>query len=281
MLLRYSPDWFAGAEAVLLSVYPYVAFFALFQPPAPQVGIPLIEDCSESAPVLANLSRNAPVEVRSSVAGYTKTCYAVTAVVGGKPVRGYVLGDGLAAVAEFERQRTAVAASIEDVAPAPVAAPAAPAAPAASVVKAPSIPVEKLNYPPFRDFSAIDMKGKAVGVHSLKGKVFLVCFWTPGNKASFREFLTVSGLYGQFQKQGVDALAVSLSGNIPQIKDAVDDVRSGIHIVANGGDIAARYDVDFDVLPRTYVLNENFEIVASGLHDKALQDLVKQMVAEK
>jgi hypothetical protein len=65
------------------------------------------------------------------------------------------------------------------------------------------------------------------------------------------------------------------------LKDAVDDVRSGIRIVPNGSDIAARYNVDFDTLPRTYVLNENFEIVASGLHDKALQDLVKKLVAEK
>ena len=262
-------------------MYPYVAFLALLQPPTQQSGIPLLEECSESAPVLATLGPHAPVEVRSSLAGNGKTCYGVTAVVGGNPVRGYVLGDGLAAVAEFERQRTAVAASIQDVAPAPVAAPAAPEAPATPAAKAPSIPVEKLHYPPFKDFSAVDMKGKAVSVHSLKGKVFLVCFWTPGNKASFREFLAVSGLYGQFQNQGLGAVTVSLSGNIPVIKDAVDDVRTGIHIVANGSDIAARYSVDFDTIPRTYVLNENFEIVASGLHDKALQDLVKKLVAEK
>ncbi len=92
-------------------MYPYIAFLALLQAPAQPAGVPLTEDCSDSAPVLANLSASAQVEVRSSVAGYAKTCYAVTAVVGGKPVKGYVLGSGLPAIAEFERERAAVTAA--------------------------------------------------------------------------------------------------------------------------------------------------------------------------
>jgi peroxiredoxin len=255
-------------------VYPYIAFLALFQAPAPQVGIPLVEDCSESAPVLATLSRSAPAEVRSSVAGYAKTCYAVTAEMNGKSVKGYVLGDGLDAVAEFERQRAAVAASIADVAPAPVAAPAA-----APVAKAP--PVEKPHYPPFRDFSALDMKGKAVSAHSLKGKVNLVVFWSPTHAVSSRELLLAVRLYGQFQKQGMDALAVSLSGNTPQLKDTLEDYQLRFRSVPNGRDIADGYGIDYENLPRTYVLNENFEVIASGLHGKALEELVNKLVAEK
>jgi len=255
-------------------VYPYIAFLALFQAPASQAGIPLVEDCSESAPVLATLSRSAPAEVRSSVAGYAKTCYAVTAEVNGKSVRGYVLGDGLDAVVEFERQRAAVAASIVDVAPAPVAAPAV-----APVTKAPA--VEKPHYPPFRDFSALDMKGKAASAHGLKGKVNLVVFWSPTNKASYVDLLAAVRLYGQFKQQGVDALSVSLSGNNSALRDTVDDIRPGFRTVPNGVEIAARYNIDYDNLPRTYVLNENSEVIASGLHGKALEDLVKKLVAEK
>lgn len=257
-------------------MYPYIAFLALFLAPAPQAGIPLVEDCSESAPVLATLSRSAPAEVRSSVAGYSKTCYAVTAEVNGKSVKGYVLGDGLDAVADFERQRAAVAASIADVAPAPVAAPSV-----APPVEAKAPPVEKPHYPPFRDFSALDMKGKAVSAHSLKGKVNLVVFWSPTSKASFIDMLAVVRIYGQFKQQGVDALSVSLSGNNSALRDTVDDIRPGFRTVPNGVEIAARYNVDYDNLPRTYVLNENTEVIASGLHGKALEDLVKKLVAEK
>jgi hypothetical protein len=224
--------------------------------------------------VLATLGSSSPAEVRSSVAGYSKTCYAVTAVVDGKPVKGYVLGDGLAAIGEFERQRAVAAASIVDVAPAPVAAPAV--APAA---KAPA--VEKPHYPPFRDFSGLDMKGKAVSAHSLKGTVNLICFWSPTNKASFSDLLAVVRLYGQFKGQGVDALSVSLSGNTAALRDTVDDMRPGFRTVPNGLDIAARYNIDYDNLPRIYILNENSEVIASGLHGKAVEDLVKKLIAQK
>ena len=255
-------------------MYPYIALLALFQAPAPQAGISLVEDCSEFAPVLATLSKSSPAEVRSSVAGYAKTCYAVTAKVNGKQVQGYVQGDGLEAIAEFERQRAAVAASIVDIAPAPVAAPAV-----APEAKAPA--VEKPHYPPFRDFSGLDMKGKAVSAHSLKGKVNLVVFWSPTNKPSFADLLVVARLYGQFKQQGVDALSVNLSGDTPGLRDLLDDLHSGFRTIPNGADIAASYGINFDNLPRIYVLNENTEVIASGLRGKALEDLVKKLVAEK
>jgi hypothetical protein len=243
------------------------------QAPAQPAGIPLIDDCSDSATVLGTLAASAPVEVRLAIAGNAKTCYAVTAVVDGKSVKGYVLGNDLSAVVEFERQRAAdVAASLTPHEPAPVAA--APAA-------APAVAVEKPHYPPFRDFSAIDMKGKAVSVHGLKGKVNLICFWSPTSKASFPDFLAAVRLYGQFKQQGLDALSVSLSGNTSALRDSVDDMRPGFRTVPNGIDIAARYNIDYNNLPRIYVLNENSEIIASGLHGKALEDLVTKLVAAK
>jgi hypothetical protein len=221
------------------------------------------------------LPADAPVEVRSSVAGNAKTCYAVTAMVDGKPVRGYVQGSSLAGVAEFERLRTADSAAVVNVAPraAPEAAPA--------VAAPPSIPAERIHYPVFPDFSAVDMKGKPVSVHSMKGKVNLVCFWTPGNGNSSRELLLVAMLQNQFRKQGVDALAVSLAANGPKLQDTLEDFHLGFRNVPNGYDIAGRYNIDYDALPRTYVLNENFEIIASGLHNKALEDLVKKLVDAK
>ena len=255
-------------------MYPYIALLALFQAPAPQAGIPLLDDCSDSAVALGSLAPAARVEVRSAVAGYAKTCYAVTAAVDGKSVKGYVLGNDLAAVADFERERAAVAASIADVAPAPVAAPAI-----APVPKAP--PVEKPHYPPFRDFSALDMKGKPASAHSLKGKVNLVVFWSPTSKVSYADILAVVRLYGQFKGQGLDALSVSLSANNSALRDTVDDFHPGFRTVPNGMDIAGSYGINYDNLPRTYVLNENIEVIASGLHGKALEDLVKKLVAEK
>ncbi len=255
---------------LLSNVYPYLLFIA-FLPAATQgAGILVREDCSDFSTTITTLEANTPVEVRSSVAGNEKTCYAVSVVIDGKPVRGYVQGNELTAVAEFERQRmAAVAASIANVAPAGAAA------------TAPSVPAEKPHYPPFGDFSALDMKGRPVSVHGLKGKVHLISFWSPRHQSSSRELLTVNLLYSQFAKQGVDALAVSLSGERAALLDALDDFNLRFPNVPNGQNIAARYNIDYDTLPRTYVLNRNFEVVASGLHGKALEDLVKKLAAEK
>ena len=51
--------------------------------------------------------------------------------------------------------------------------------------------------------------------------------------------------------------------------------------MANGYAVAARFNISHETLPRTYVLNENYEVVASGLHNQALEDLVKQLLADK
>jgi hypothetical protein len=254
-------------------VYPFGVFLSLLLAPSPQAGVPLIDDCSDSATVIATLAADAPVEVRSSIAGGAQACYAVTATVNGKPVRGYVLGNGLKAIAEFERQRAA-AAVVQEALP--------PAAPETAVATPPPPPpVEKPHYPPFANFSAPDMKGRAVSVHGMKGKINLVCFWSPGNANSARELLLVAGLQGEFHQQGVDALAISLSGKTRELVESLDDYHLKFPNVPGGTDIAARYNIDYTVLPRTYVLNENFEIIASGLHNKALENLVKKLLTEK
>jgi peroxiredoxin len=204
------------------------------------------------------------------MAGNEKTCYSITAVVDGKSVNGYVEGNDLAAVAEFERQRALAARAIASVAP-----------PAAETRPVPASVAETPHYPPFRDFSGRDMKGQPVSAHSLKGKVNLVCFWSPSNAASSRELLLVNRLYAQFKTKGVEVVAVTLSGDRGQLQDTLEDYHLGFRNVPNGYDIAARYNISYETLPVTYVLNENFEVVASGLHARALEDLVKKLIGAK
>jgi hypothetical protein len=192
--------------------------------------------------------------------------------VEGKPLRGYVQGNDLIAVADFERQRAAIAASMVTPAPAETA-PGTAAAP-------PAPKVEKPHYPPFANFSALDMKGKAVTVRGMKGKVNLVCFWSPDRATSVRELTLLSQLHAQFMKDGVEVLGVTTSGDSPRLRDAFEDFH-GFRNVPNGYSIAAGFNIDFESLPRTYVLNENYEIITSGLHGKALEDFVKKLVAEK
>jgi len=234
-----------------------------------------MEDCSDSATVLVDLPASATVEVRSSITGYATVCYAVTVIVDGKPARGYLRDNDVAAVAEFERRRAATAASVvhanADVTDGPGTLGA----------ETPLIPAKELRYPPFQDFSARDTKGRPVSVHSLRGKVNLVCFWSPRHQDASRELLVVSRLYGQFKKEGLDALAISLSGDRAVLQDALDDFQLGFRNVPNGYDLAARYKIDYETLPRTYVLNGKLEVITSGLHGKALEDLVKKLLTAK
>src|SRR5208283_919099 len=111
--------------------------------------------------------------------------------------------------------------------------------------KTPSIPAESPHYPPFPDFSATDMRGRPVSAHSLTGTVNLVCFWSPRHQISSRELLLVSRLYGQFRKQGLEALAVSLSGDRAVLQDALEDFQLGFRNVPNGYALAAKYNLDY------------------------------------
>jgi peroxiredoxin len=242
-------------------VYPQIFFLAFFQASLPP-GIPLVRDCSEPEAVLAVVSQNDSIQVRSSLAGGASTCYAVTAAVDGKPVSGYILGNVLPAIAEFERQRKAP--------PAPVVE-ANAALPAAAVVEQPHLPV-------FGDFSARDMKGRPVSLRGLGGKVTLVCFWSPSNKVSLRELLTVSGLFGQFRRAGLRAVGISLSSERSSNDEVLEDFNLTFPTVSNTFGIADRYNVSSASLPRTYVLNDKQEIVAVGLHGKNLERRIQQLM---
>lgn len=209
------------------------------------------------------------------MAAGAQTCYAVTATVDGKALRGYVKGPELAAVAEFERQKATFAASV--VSTPPVAGPS----PGGAAVAAIATPPAETHYPPFSDFMAKDMKGNPVSAHSLKGKVNLVCFWSTDSPAASRELLLVRSLYGQFKGRGLDALAVSFTSNRAQLEDTLDDYKLGFRNVPSGHAVAEQYNIGYDALPRTYVLNEKFEVIASGLHGTALESLVKKLLAGK
>ena len=213
--------------------------------------------------MIANISQGDNVRVRSSVAGETQTCYGVTAIIDGKPIKGYILGKTLPAVLEFERQRSA-AAPIGEAPPPPRAAdPVQPTRP---------------RLPVFEDFSARDMKGRPVSLAGLKGKVILVCFWSTQNDEAQKELITTSGLFGKFHKKGLDALAISLDANRDRNADSLDDFGVTFPVVPGGFRIASRHNISTDTIPHTFILNDRHEILASGLHGKELESTVQKLM---
>jgi peroxiredoxin len=187
----------------------------------------------------------------------------VTAVIDGKPIKGYILGKTLPAVLEFERQRSA-AAPVGDAPPPPKAAdPVQPPRP---------------RLPVFEDFSATDMKGRLVSLDGLKGKMILVCFWSTQNDASQKELITTTGLFGKFRGKGLNALAISLDANRVRNADSLEDFGVTFPNVPGGFAIASRHNVSSDTIPQTFILNDRHEILASGLHGKELESTVQKLM---
>jgi peroxiredoxin len=242
-------------------VYPYLLFVFL-QAPLPQ-GVPLIEDCSEPEHVIATLTPDDDVQVRSSLAGGAQTCYAVTAVVGGKSLKGYVLGGALPATATYEQNRRPVLAPLE--------------VPEAKT-PTPAPQEERPRLPLFPDFSAVDMQGRPVSLQSLAGKVILICFWSPLNDNSQRELIGVNRLYKLYHRQGVDAITISLSSNRIMIRDSLEDFGITLPTISNDFGLGARHNLTRETIPVTYVLNEKHEILATGLHGDALESAVQKLV---
>jgi peroxiredoxin len=243
-------------------VYPYLLLLAFLQAPAPQ-GTPLLESCSEPQHVLATLKPGDNVRVRASVAGEVQTCYGVTAVIDGRPIKGYIVDRSFPAIAEFERQRSA-------------ASPVGDAPPPAKAAD-PVIPPPRPRLPVFADFSARDLKGNPVSLSGMKGKVILVCFWAPQNDSSTRELIQDYRLYDQFRRQGLDAVAISLSSNREMINDVLED-GIALRTISNDYDLGSRYGVSYEALPKTYILNDRHEILAAGLHGKELESTVRRLM---
>jgi hypothetical protein len=113
-----------------------------FQAPQPQYA--LLSECDSSAEVLAQISKDSPLDIRFAIGG-SPTCYSVTATVGGKQIRGYVIAPGLDAIAAFERARAEY--EREAWRPVVVIAPAPPAAATAQQAGAKEDPKAKPTKP--------------------------------------------------------------------------------------------------------------------------------------
>ncbi len=65
--------------------------------------LPLREGCDAGEPVVATLQKGDPVEIRFRLAGGEGACLKVSAESGGKTLQGYVSGNGITGMEEFDR----------------------------------------------------------------------------------------------------------------------------------------------------------------------------------
>ena len=235
-------------------------FLALFQGPPPAAQ-PVRSGCSFDDEQIASAGPSDRVQVETARAGDQETCYKIVLTKPGQsPITGYVLGEGLPAVALFvhHREKASQESAEADARRARMAVPK-PATGSAGATN----PPDPLISTQFEEFSGHDQFGKVISLAGLKGRVTLVTFWSPTSRSSQGGLSAVSPLYFQFHKSGLAAVGVSMDANPHHIDDALDDFSPGFPQVADQSGLAARYHVD----PRagkTFVLDESHRIVAVG-----------------
>jgi hypothetical protein len=103
---------------------------------SPAAGAKLFSECDAASEVRANVEKDAPLQVRSSISSGSP-CYAVIATIDGKEVRGYVMDGDLDAVIAFEKAKNESLRAVLSLPPV-VTAPEPPPAPTPAPAAAPA-----------------------------------------------------------------------------------------------------------------------------------------------
>jgi len=236
---------------------------------------PLRSGCSPDNEQIAAVGPSDQVKVLLAEAGWDSPCYKVIVTRPGQSLSGYVLGNALPAIREFqgERERASVAAS-----EAAARLALAQAATKNSAGTEPEKPKDPLISTKFEDFSGRDSKGKAVSLSGLNGRVTVVTFWSPKSASSQNELMRVMPLYNQLHKNGLAAVGISMDPNGRQIASALDDRSPTWPQMPDQSGLAARYHVD----PRageTFVLDASHRVVAAGPMGPDIEKAVRQLMA--
>jgi len=243
---------------------------------APPSGEPLRSGCSVDTDQIATVGPGDQVRVLLGVAGEDRPCHKVTLIRPSENLTGYVLGDALPAVREFQRQREKAS---EDAAEAQSrsALTEGATAPKAGESEADK-PKDPLISRQFDDFAGRDSKGERISLSGLKGRVTIVSFWSPKGAQGRRQVMSLMPLYNQFHSDGLAAVGVSMDPNPSHILEALDDVTPNWPQMPDGAGLAAHYNVD----PRAgkvFVLDSSHRIVAAGQMGPEIEKAVRQLLS--
>jgi len=201
------------------------------------------------------------------VAGWDAACYKITVSRPAGNLTGYVLGNSLPAIAEFQRQREKAS-----VAAAEVDARAALKQAAADPKSAETEPKDPAVSTQFRDFSGRDYHGKPVSLSGLKGRATLVTFWSPTNAQSQDDLTRERPLYNQLHKNGLEAIGISMDPRAIRIDLALEDRSFEWPQMPDRSGLAALYHVD----PRA---GKTFVLDASHKVGPEIEKAVRQLLA--
>lgn len=236
---------------------------------------PLRSGCSPDNEQLATVGPSDQVKVLSAEAGWDSPCYKVIVTLSGQNLSGYVLGNALPAIREFQRQREQASVAASEAA---ARLAFAQATAKNSAEPEPGKPKDPLISTKFEDFSGRDLKGKPVSLSGLNGRVTVVTFWSPKSVSSQNDLMRVMPLYNRLHKSGLAAVGISMDPNGSHIGTALDDRSPTWPQIPDRSGLAAQYNVDARS-GKTFVLDASHRVVAAGPMGPDIEKAVRQLLA--
>jgi peroxiredoxin len=236
---------------------------------------PLRSGCSPDNEQIDTVGPSDQVKVLLAEAGWDSPCYKVIVTRPGQNLSGYVLGNALPAIRQFQsdREKASVAASEAEARLA-----LAQAAAKNSPQTEPGKPKDPAVSTQFEDFAGRDSKGKPVSLSGLNGRVTVVTFWSPKSVSSQDDLMRVMPLYSQFHKKGLAAVGISMDPNANRIDPALDDRSPTWPQMPDRSGLAAQYNVDARS-GKTFVLDASHRVVAAGPMGPDIEKVVRQLLA--
>ncbi|HEY5056847.1 MAG TPA: TlpA disulfide reductase family protein [Acidobacteriaceae bacterium] len=114
------------------------------------------------------------------------------------------------------------------------------------------------------DFTLKDIKGKAVTLSELKGKIVLVSFWATWCPPCRKEMGDLNAIYMHYQSQGLVILSVTNEDPMTVVKwsQQFGEYHPPV-LLDEGGKVAKQYHVDG--IPTTFVYNRDGVLVAKAI----------------
>jgi hypothetical protein len=218
--------------------------------------------CGEDSTIVATIQDTDPIQVNHGVVGESVPCYAVSVKQGSGEVRGYVLGNTLPAIADFERRRAAESR---------IAIPAPPPEEA----KAKKAAVVSTG-PPFEPWTGVDIKGKKIHIGDGTDKVYLVTFWSAQSQAGRRTAENVQ----RFRLRGVNAFGLVRPTSFAILDSYLDDMGLNYPLAFDRDGLAAKYNADPNK-GTTLVIDSSNHIVASSSNIEEIRAAVTKLLSSE
>ena len=233
---------------------------------AVRASIPVRDSCSDDASVVANVQESDAIQIRHAVSGEAVPCYAVSVMQASGEVRGFIVGNTLPIIQEFERRR-----ALESRVPMP-----APPEPAPGEKKsiAPMTPVG----PAFELWSGADFKGKRMQIDPMAAKVTLVTFWAIESGAARRYIGKLAKTEDEFRARGVSSFGFMQVANVGRVNYYMEDMGLNSPQAYDRQKLALKYNADVSK-GTTLVINASNQVVAISSNPAEIRAAVTRLLS--